>query len=214
MERLQELLRARRGLSKAIATLKLQLATLPAAAQPLQRSIAVLGQERDVLDAEIAALTDDPTAFPQVARLEAVPGIGRLTAATLAACLQQKNFTHPDQFVAFVGLDVAVRQSGQRFGEAGLTREGDAELRRLLFLAALTNVRCSGSPFKALYEKHRAKGRPTTAAACAVARKLAKVCWSLCKHETTYDPLRVTQQGQRRAGQPGLELKFPLDPKP
>ena len=65
-----------------------------------------------------------------MARLEAVPGIGRLTAATVAACLARKDFDHPDQFVAFVGLDIAVRQSGKRCGDLGLTREGDAELRR------------------------------------------------------------------------------------
>jgi transposase len=210
VERLQELLRARRGLGKAMVSLQLQLAALPAAAEPLQRAIAALRQEQQVLDQEIATLTDDAAAFPQVARLEAVPGIGRLTAATVAACLQQKDFHHPDQFVAFVGLDVAVRQSGKRSGDVGLTREGDAELRRLLYLAALANVRCSQSPFKALYEKHRAKGLPTTGAACAVARKLAKVCWSLCKHGTTYDAARVTQQA-KRPPQPG---KRPPQPSP
>jgi len=197
VERLQELLRAPRGLTKAIASFKLQLAALPAAAETLQRAIAALEQERETLDAEIRTLTDDGNVFPQVARLEAVPGIGRLTAATVAACLARKDFDHPDQFVAFVGLDIAVRQSGKRCGDLGLTREGDAELRRLLFLAALSNAGNPNSPFQALYQKHRAKGLPTTGAACAVARKLAKVCWSLCKHETTYDPTRVTQQAKR-----------------
>lgn len=93
---------------------------------------------------------------------------------------------------------VAIRQSGKKNGQRGLTKQGDAELRRLLYLAAQANLRTKDSPFKAHYERERAKGLSSTAALCAVARKLARLCWSLAKHGTTYDANRVYQQNPRR----------------
>ena len=96
--------------------------------------------------------------------------------------------------MAYCGLDVGVRQSGKKSGQSGLTKQGDSELRRLLYLAAQSNLRSKNSPFRAQYERERAKGLSTTAALCAVARKLARLAWSLHKHGTSYDPERVHQQ--------------------
>jgi transposase len=84
--------------------------------------------------------------------------------------------------VAYIGLDVDKRESGKRKGERGLTHQGDAELRRLLYLCAQANLRIQDSPFRQQYERERAKGLSSTAALCAVARKLARLCWSLHKH--------------------------------
>ena len=71
------------------------------------------------------------------------------------------------------------------------TKQGDAELRRLLYLAARANLRCKDSPFKNQYQRELAKGLAKTSALCAVARKLAKVLWSLHRHGTVYEASRV-----------------------
>ena len=127
--------------------------------------------------------------------LDAIPGIGPVTAAALAACLVDKQFTHPDQFVAYVGLDLRVNQSGQRRGQSGLSKHGDAELRRLLYLAALSAGNSSrDATFATRYQREQAKGMTKTAALNAVARKLAKVAWSIVTHGSTYDPKRVDTQ--------------------
>lgn len=102
-------------------------------------------------------------------------------------------FSHSDQFVAYCGLDIRIRQSGKKSGQLGLSKQGEAELRRLLFLAAQSSLRAKGSPFKVQYERERAKGLSSTAALCAVARKIARLSWSLVTHGTTYDPERVYQ---------------------
>jgi len=130
-----------------------------------------------------------------------IPGFGEVTAPALAACLLDKQFTHPDQFVAYVGLDIRVSQSGRRRGQFGLSKHGDAELRRLLYLAAMSAGNSTHDrTFAARYEREQAKGLAKTAALNAVARKLAKVAWSIVTHGTTYDPKRVDTQ--------------PLDDKP
>lgn len=134
--------------------------------------------------------------------LRTIPGFGPVTAAALAACLVEKQFTHPDQFVAYLGLDIRVHQSGRRNGQFGLSKQGDAELRRLLYIAALSATQSRDTTFAQRYAREKAKGLANTAALNAVARKLAKVAWSLVAHNTTYDPQRVDRQPPTDLAQP------------
>jgi transposase len=196
MERLHQLLVARRGLSRALASLKQRLPELPHAKASLQPAIADLAARLKALDRQIA---QERRQLPAARTLQQVHGVGPVTAAAVGACLTSKRFPKSDQFVAYVGLDIAKRESGQRKGERGLTRQGDAELRRLLYLCAQASLRAEGSPFRAQYERERQKGLATTAALCAVARKLAKVCWSLVAHGGEYDPARVYSPRSRAA---------------
>jgi transposase len=109
--------------------------------------------------------------------------------------LLDKQFTRPDQFVAYVGLDIRVHQSGQRHGQFGLSKHGDAELRRLLYLAAMAAASSTRDPpFAERYAREQAKGLAKTAALNTVARKLAKVAWPIVTHGTSYDPKRVDSQ--------------------
>jgi transposase len=212
VEQLDQLLTARRGITAALTSLKLRLPELPHAATPLEAAVGALQAQQRELERQIAALTRAPkrtdaadTAGPtgellrRAAKLRQVPGIGTITAAAAVSRLAAKGFTHPDQFVAYMGLDIGVRESGKRKGEWGLTKHGDAELRRLFYLAAQAAVRVKDSPFRTQYEQQRAKGKSPTAAYNVVARKLAKVCWSLFTHDATYDPARVYQQPPRTA---------------
>lgn len=194
VDRVDQLLSARKGLSRAIARLKLQRAELPYAVEPLTNAIEAMEKELKALDKQIAAETKDAPEFEAAKRLMQVPGIGTVTATAVVSRLAAKQFAHPDQFVAYLGLDLRVRESGKRKGKTALTKEGDAELRRLLYLCAQASQRCKDSPFKAQYEREKAKGLPTTGALCAVARKMARLCWSIHKHGTSYDPARVYQR--------------------
>lgn len=209
LEQTQQLLSARRGLSQALTRLRQQQRELPHAAGVLDTACESLRAQLAAVDQELAALAADAThteALGAVARLQAVPGIGPVTATAVNACLQRCRFTHPDQLVAYVGLDLTVRDSGRKQGKRQLTHRGDSELRRLLYLAAQANLRSAHSPFKQQYDREKAKGLPHTGAVCAVARKLAKVCWSLVKHGTKYDPARVHQQP---APTPGSSTESP-----
>ncbi len=210
VEKVDQLLSARKGISSALTRLQMQRKELPHAAQALDAALLALKTQKAVLDKQIAArVGQEPSLSPTATRLQQVPGIGPITAAAVTARLADKQFLHPDSFVSYIGLDVAVRQSGQKSGNLGLTHQGDAELRRLFYLAAQSNLRSKDpdNPFKLQYERERAKGLSTTAALCAVARKLAKLCWSLHKHQSEYDPARVAQQGGRRPKQSQGELK-------
>ena len=197
VDEIDQLLSARKGLSRSLASLRLQAQSLPRAREALAPSIAHLSGQVKALDKQIAALTTGPHAsveFAVTSKLRQVPGVGPVTAAAVASRLSSKRFERPDQFVAYVGLDVAVRQSGQRKGREALTKHGDAELRRLLFVCAKSTLRAKDNPFKEQYQRERGKGLPSTAALCAVARKLACVCWALHRYDQDYDPERVGKQ--------------------
>lgn len=190
--RLQQLLSARKAFAGDLAGYKLRLAELPEAKEHLAGAIADLQARIATLDRQIAR---ERRSLPVTAELEKVPGIGPVTSSAVALCLSSKQFTHPDQFVAYIGLDIRVDHSGRRQGPGGrLSHHGDAELRRLLYLCAMSSLRVKGSPFKAQYERECAKGLKSTAALCAVARKMARLCWSLARHGSHYDPDRLYTQ--------------------
>jgi len=188
MERLSQLLGARRSLALSLGTFRQQLQALPQAREHLRAASADLGERLRALDREIAARARRE---PAVARLQKVPGIGPVSAAALAIRLKTSSFASYDQFVAYTGLDLRVCESGERRGRRVLSHQGDAELRRLLYLCAQASLRAKGSPFAQQYERERAKGLASTEALCAVARKLAKVAWALVRFGAEYDPDRV-----------------------
>jgi len=212
VEQVEQLLAARKGISRSVASLRQQAQALPHASEPLERAIAALLGEQAAIDRRLAQQTRESPEWASVALLQSVPGIGPVTASAVAACLASREFGHPDQFVAYIGLDVRVRESGQRRGTRSLSRRGDAELRRLLYLCAQANLRSRdpANPFKQQYERERAKGLPSTAALCAVARKLARTCWSIAKYQTAYDPGRVNRQG----GSSGSSATAAIDSEP
>jgi len=201
IEQVQQLLSARKGLSQALSRLQQQRRELPHAAAVLEAACAPLREQLRVLEGQLAALATDPDRKAELGattRLDAVPGVGPVTAAAANACLQLRQFSHPDQFVAYIGLDITVRDSGKKVGKRQVSQRGDAELRRLIFLAAQANLRVAGSPFRQQYDRERSKGLAHTAAVCAVGRKLAKVLWALWKHGGEYTPERVYQQPRRK----------------
>ena len=124
-----------------------------------------------------------------VARCRAIPGIGPLTAMALVATWHRGAFCNVDAFIAFLGLDVRVRQSGRWQGRRKLTKKGHGEIRRLLFNAAMQARR--NALWAPYYLRLRDRGLSSTAAFVALSRKLAKVCFALLQNNSQFDPLAL-----------------------
>lgn len=203
MDEIDQLVKTRRALAATVSRLRMQQASLPRAARCFDGPLAALEAQVAELERELARRARVETELAVVAELQRVPGIGPITAMTVASCLATKQFEHPDQFVSYCGLHLVYKDSGQKQARRKLSKHGDGELRRLLYLAAMANVRCLGSPFGEQYQRELAKpGMNKTGALCAVSRKLAKVCWSIHRHQTTYDPARVYCQGVSEESEP------------
>jgi transposase len=206
VEKIDQLLSARKGFSNCCTRLQQQARELPEVRETLLAAVSELKARIKAIDRTLAATSSQEPKVAVAKQLRRVPGIGGVTSIAVASRLVAKAFAHPDQFVAYIGLDIDIRESGKRKGQRGLTHQGDAELRRLLFCCAKSSLRAKNSPFKAQYDRERAKGLSSTAALCAVARKMAKLCWSLHKHKATYDPDRVYQAPKRAEAQQGAEV--------
>jgi transposase len=122
----------------------------------------------------------------QLKRCTKVEGIGFLTGARLIVAFQRGDFRNADAFIAFLGMDLRVSQSGLKDGRRSLTKRGNPEARRLLHNAAMSASRTAA--WKGFYEEQRAKGFSTTQALVILARKLARVVFALLKGQSEYQP--------------------------
>ena len=112
--------------------------------------------------------------------------VGPLTALAIVATYHRGQFRSADSFIAFMGMDVRVRDSAKFRGRRKLTKKGDSELRRLLFNAAMQGRR--NSLWEPYYLRLRQRGFSTTAAFVALGRKLARVCFALLRNQTDFNP--------------------------
>lgn len=183
---IQRLLRRRAQLSRAGAAVCQSLGgekALGAQLRALKRQFeAVLAQ----LDAKLSKLVAaSPARESSCARIASIHGFGPLLGAYLSALFERLRFRNADAFVAFTGYDPRANDSGTKTGRRRLSKRGPAELRRLLFLAAMNYAKTEHG--RALYEQHRQHGLSSTAALVVIARKLARIAYALHKHGTTFD---------------------------
>lgn len=121
-------------------------------------------------------------------RLCTLPGVGPIVGACLVSLFERISFQTPDALVAFSGLDPRPCESGPRRGRRVLTKRGPAELRRLLYIAAVTFARTP--PGKALRERYRQRNLSNTATYVIIARKLLRIAWAMDRHATPFDPAK------------------------
>lgn len=184
--RLWRLLKRRATLVQTTVRLRQSLAdvgTLDAAARELIRHCQQLVRQ---VDRELQAQARRLGWQEDLQRSHSVPGIGPLTSLALVATFHRHNFQSADAFVAFMGLDVRVRDSGKFRGRRKLTKKGDPELRRLLYNAAMSA--CRDEYWKPYYQSLRDRGFSGIAALVALSRKLVRVCYALLQKQVSFDP--------------------------
>jgi len=129
-------------------------------------------------------LREDPT----YRRLLRVPGVGPLGAAGLCAAVSSRPFASADAFVAFVGLDLRVEDSGALKGKRRLSKRGDPLLRKLLYLAAAALSRTAKG--RAAHQSRLDRGVARVASLVHLARKTARLVWALHTRKTDFDPAK------------------------
>jgi transposase len=152
----------------------------------LGQLIAPLDKVLRVLDKAIAKAARAVEGSEQAMRsITSVPGLGPLTGAALLTLFTRLAGASADAVVAFTGLDPRPMDSGKKRGVRRLSKRGPAEVRRLLFNAAMSASRTVA--WRDVYARERNKGLPSTAALVVLARKLVRVAFSLFKTQSTFD---------------------------
>lgn len=184
--RLQRLLRRRATLIQARVALAQSLKELPELKSSAKAVLRQLERLDQLIQKRLQQALHAHGWAEQAARCQGIKGIGPLTAAALVTAFARGKFKSADAFIAFLGLDVRVRDSGSYRGRRKLTKKGDPELRRLLYMAAM---QASRSPaWNPLYQRYLARGLSKIQALVILARKLARVAFALMKNQTDYQP--------------------------
>lgn len=189
---LQQLLLRRARLVQAKTRLDQSLRGLPQLGPSRRALIRHLDQLDQILIRRMRKVLLGQQWKEHARRLQAVEGIGEITAAALVMAFHRGRFTGADAFIAFLGLDVRVRESGSYRGRRKLTKKGAPELRRLLYMAAMTARR--SSTWEGFYRRHRDRGLSRIQSLVALARKLARIAFALLKNGSEYRP-QTRQEG-------------------
>jgi len=142
------------------------------------------------IDQQLAKLVaQDKHLAPLAKRLKTMVGFGPLLSTAISHMLTRHPFKNADAFIAYVGYDPRPRDSGQKRGRRYLSKRGPAEIRRLLFNAAMSASKTA--LWRPFYQRYRDRGLPSTAALVILARKLARIAFSIAKSNSDFDPERV-----------------------
>jgi transposase len=135
------------------------------------------------------AINADTALAAQRSRLQTITGIGLLNSIALTHRFDRTPFANSDAVVAAYGLDPRPRDSGKKVGRRYLTKEGNGEDRRLIYLAAQSATKTK--LFKPYYQALRNKGFATTEAIIIIARKLLRIAFAVWQSKLPFDPSKV-----------------------
>ena len=125
------------------------------------------------------AIEQEVFAEPDMTRLQQVPGIRFIGAFAIVAFAEDiRRFVNPKKFVSYIGLNPTVGDSGEKDGRRSVSRFGRTDLKAIFIEGAQTVLR-TGLPM-ARWAKHLlARGKHWNVVVCALARKLAVLCWHI-----------------------------------
>ena len=124
-------------------------------------------------------------------KLEAIPGIGPLTATALIASIgEAKNFKNGRQVAAWIGLVLRQHSSGGKQNLLGISKRGDIYLRTLLIHGARSVIYRSGQKEnptdRQSWLNQLTQRRNKNVAAVALANKNARIVWAILHHNREY----------------------------
>jgi transposase len=139
-----------------------------------------------------------------------IPGIGLLTATAMVAATSGDvtHFEGARHFSSWFGITPKENSSGERRKLGRISKQGDKYLRMLLIHGARSALRAAaaaaaqGKPLESLRAWALAVQRRSNhnKAACALANKLARICYACLRDHAPYgQPLRTDKKIERQS---------------
>jgi transposase len=149
---------------------------LPIEAEERSKEILVsIEKEIKLLLKEISRETKSELAD----ELAKIDGVSRETISIILSLIGDKKFESRNQFVAFTGMDLTIRESGSSInGKRHLSKRGDAFLRKKLFQTAWA-LKMHNSEYQKYYEKKRKEGHHYFTCLIAIGRKFLRHIYGL-----------------------------------
>jgi transposase len=162
---------------------------IPAAAKTMFAQmgahIAALDQQAATLDEELLTLHK---ASPVSQLLAAVPGIGPISAITLALSVEPTHFASGRHFAAWLGLTPKEHSTGGRPRLGRISKAGNERLRQLLVVGATAVIRHAkpGKSSVSDWLLQLLARKPRKLAAVALANKTARIVWAMMARGEAY----------------------------
>jgi transposase len=151
------------------------------------RHITWLQTEIEMLEQQISqAIAVNPEWTETVQRVDSVPGIGFITAATLVADLPELGQLNRQKIAALVGVAPFNHDSGKQRGKRRIFG-GRTSVRSVLYMATLSAIRYN-PVIKTFYQRLLDKGKLKKVALTACMRKLLVILNTMVKTGQDWNP--------------------------
>jgi len=165
---------------------RLQTAT-PAMQEHIASHIVWLQTEIEALEEQISQAIKANSEWAETAkRVESVPGVGFITAATLVADLPELGQLNRQKIAALVGVAPFNHDSGKQRGKRRIFG-GRTSVRAVLYMATLSAIR-HNPVIKEFYQRLLDKGKLKKVALTACMRKLLVILNTLIKSGQDWNP--------------------------
>jgi transposase len=151
-----------------------------------------MGQHVTDLDMKIDALEkqllEQHRANAVSRALAAIPGVGPITAITMALTVNSTNFESGRHFAAWIGLTPREHSTGGKHRLGRISKAGSERLRQLLVVGAMAVIRYAkpGSKSATAWLLQLLERRPRKVAAVALANKMARIIWAMMARGEAY----------------------------
>lgn len=154
----------------------------------LKGTIKLLKKQKEQLLKELGQVTNiNQDKLVDHKHLVEIPGVAAHTAAAVITTMSNGPATTAKQWIAYIGLDISVRESGEWKGRCKLTKRGNSILRRWVYASAWGAV-MTNDKFKEYYDHLRQQGRHHFECLLIVARKLLRIMFNLLKTHSKFNP--------------------------
>jgi transposase len=179
----------------------------------LREPMRLLLEEVRLLEARIDQLERELSAAAERSAncqtLLSVPGVGLLTATAIIAATggDVAHFRSARHFASWLGLTPRERSSGDTRRLGKISKEGDVYLRMLLthgarsVMRAATVAQRASRPLDPLRQWVVSLGARThhNKAACALANKMARICYAALRDQEPFEPSRLQRKLDRES---------------
>lgn len=186
-EELAGFVRLRRLLSDKRADLKRVAAMIDGEARTiLAKALEGLDRAIEAVEVKLQEQTGGQTALgATIERLCSAPGVGWITAVSLAVLLPELGRISGKQIAALAGVAPFDRDSGRWHGQRHIAG-GRADVRRVLYMAAQVAATRTSGGIADFYDRLRAKGKPAKVALTACMHKLIVRLNAMIAHGTDW----------------------------
>ncbi len=129
---------------------------------------------------QLAALIENCPEYKAKSDLvQSMPGIGKVSAATLISYLPELGLLNSKEIATLVGVAPMNKESGRYKGKQ-VTQGGRSQVRTVLFMAMMSAMQCN-PVFKRTYTRLVAAGKPKKVAIIACVRKMIVILNSMVR---------------------------------